>query len=116
MVLVMDPENLTTSDFAIGIALIIGVCCVVVVAGYSIFRSSRSLAVLLLVASLFPAFLFAQGAWRLQNPAGDRYFQILFSGNYDWFHLLQDIVYVGLPFCWAVVAWRALQPRRTNVT
>jgi len=109
-------ETLTKSDFAFDIALIIVVCCVVGAAAYSIFRSSRGLPVFLLVASLFPAFLFAQGAWRLQNPAGDHYFQILFSGNYDWFHLLQDIVYVGLPFCWAAVSWGVLQARRTNLT
>jgi hypothetical protein len=107
--------ELTKSDFVIGIALIVVVCGVVGAAVYSIFRSSRSIPALLLVASLFPAFLFAQGAWRLQNPAGDRYFQILFSGNYDWFHLLQDIVYIGLPFCWAVISWNALRARRTSV-
>ena len=116
MVLVMDSGASTKLDFAIFMALVIGVCCVVVAAGYSIFRWSRILPVFLLVASLFPAFVFAQGAWRLQDPAGNRYFQIVFSGNYDCFHVLQDTVYIGLPFRWAVVAWRALLPRRTNVT
>jgi ABC-type Fe3+ transport system permease subunit len=114
-VLLTDPQFLTKSDFAIGITLIIVVCCVIAAAVYSVFRSSLGLPVLLLVISLVPAFFFARAMWRLQNPAGDRFFQILFSGNYDSFHLLQDIVYIGLPFCWAVVSWKTLQARRTEM-
>ncbi len=113
--LLMDSETLTASDFALGIALAIVICGIIAASIYSIFRLTRTLPLILLIASLFPAYVFASAMWRLQNPAGDRFFQILFRGNYDWFRLLQDIVYIGLPFCWAVVCLNSLLVRRSEM-
>ena len=90
-------------DFMVGIALIVVVCCVVGAAVYSALRVTRALPVILFISSLAPAYLFALGLWRLQDPTGARFFQILARGDYGWFQLLQDMIFIGLPLCWAAV-------------
>jgi|SRR5207244_3861423 len=113
--LCMDSETLTRSDFAIGIALVALVCCVIGVAVYSIFRSTRTGSLLLLLVSLVPGYVFGHGLWRLQDPSGARFLEILRRGDYDWFRLLEDIVFIGLPFCWAVVSLKVLKSRPSHM-
>jgi hypothetical protein len=111
--LFMDSETLNAYDFALGIALAVVLCCMIAASIYSVFRLTKTLPLLLLIASLFPGYIFARALWRLQTPSGERFVEILRSGNYDWFRLLEDVIFIGLPFCWAVVCFKLLVARRS---
>lgn len=103
---IAGPNHL--SELLLGIALILTVCCVIGAAVYSLFRSVHALSVLMFVASLFPAYVFARAMFQIQDPSGARFFELLWRGDYGWVRLTQDITFLGLPFCWAVICLQEL--------
>jgi len=112
MVMVLFMGGYTWSNWLLGIGLVVIACCVVGAAIYSTVKRTRALPVVLFVASLIPGYFFARALWRLQDPSGARFSDIFGRGDYDWFRLTQDIIFVGLPVCWAVICSRFLLHRR----
>jgi hypothetical protein len=103
------------ADLIIGITLSLAVGAVFALAAYSAVRPSHAFAKGLLIASLMPACLFAYSAWELRDPSGARYFEILLRDDHGWDRLLEDITFIGLPFCWAVVSLATSLHRRSEI-
>jgi len=116
MVGVLFMEEYTLSDWLLSIGLIVIICCVIAASVYSMLKSTRVLPLFLLVASLVPGYVFARAMWRLQDPKGAHFLEIFRRGDYGWYRLTQDIIFIGLPLCWTVLCSGLLLRRRRSET
>lgn len=116
MVVVTFTEPNSRYTWLFAIALILAACCVIAAAVYSTFKSTRAIPPLLFIVSLAPGYLFASAMWRFHDSKGARSLEVLLRGDYPWHRLIQDVVFIGLPICWAVVCFGLLRQRRLSET